>query len=47
MKADEKVVDAATGLRKTKAAMRKILAVPKSEIERRDAEWRANKDATH
>jgi hypothetical protein len=40
MKADEKIVDAATGLRKMKEATRRVLAVRKEELERREAAWK-------
>ena len=46
MKADEKLVDAAKGFQKLKEATRRVLAVPKEELERREAAWKKAKTRT-
>ena len=40
MKANEKIVDAGKGFQKMKEATRRVLAVSKDELERREAAWR-------
>jgi len=40
VKADEKIVDAGKGFRRMKKATRRVLAVSKDELERREAAWK-------
>ncbi len=43
MKADEKIVDGGKGFQKMKEATRRVLAVPKEELERREQQWKATR----